>query len=134
CGAISLDILTQVINLPAPPKPKLSLYCLWADGPDVDFTTMVNALTNEVAGNLLLQTTIVNISNSVNRLYIKGARAIFIQWSSAGTWVSALRRQSYLSLFGTNSALLSKYNEFVARFSVGFLDTMNRYSQTQPDL
>jgi len=134
CGATSLDILNQVINFPAPPKPKLSLYCLWADGPDVDFTTMVNALTNEAAGNRLLQTTLLNISNSVNRLYTKGARAIFVQWSSAGTWVSALARESFLSLLGTNTALLTKNNEYEARFSAGFLDTINSYSQTRPDL
>jgi phospholipase/lecithinase/hemolysin len=133
CGATSSDILNQVANFPAPPKPKLSLYCLWADGPDVDFPTMVNALTNEAAGNLLLQTTILNISNSVNRLYSKGARAIFIQWSSAN-WVSTIRRDEYLSLFGTNSALLSKDSEYVARFDASFLDTMNRYRQTKPDL
>ncbi len=96
---------------------------------------MVNALTNEAAGNRLLQTTLLNISNSVNRLYIKGARAIFIEWSSAGTWVSAgPHRESYLSLLGTNSALLTKNNEYEARFSAGFLDTINSYSQTRPDL
>jgi phospholipase/lecithinase/hemolysin len=133
CGATSSDILSQVVNAPVPSKPNLGLYCLWADGPDVDFATMVNALTNEVAGNLLLQTTLLNISNSVNQLYIKGARAIFIEWSSAN-WVSTLRRDQYLSLFGTNSALLSKDSNYVARFSAGFLDTIDRCRQTKPDL
>jgi len=133
CGATSPDILNQVINFPAPTKPELSLFCLWADGPDVDFPTMVNALTNEVAGNRLLQTTMLNISNSVNRLYTKGARSIFIQWSSANV-VSTIRQDAYLSLFGTNSALLSKDSQYDARYSASFLDTMNRYSQTRPDL
>jgi phospholipase/lecithinase/hemolysin len=135
CAATSSDILNQVVNFPPPPKPKLSLYCLWADGPDVDFPTMVNALTNKAAGDLLLQTTISNISNSVDRLYSKGARAILIEWSSAN-WVSTIRRDEYLSLLGAiaNGALLSNDSDYVSRFDAGFLETKNRFSQTKPDL
>ena len=128
CGASASDILTQVISFPAPSKPQLSLYCLWTEGPDVDFPGLVNALTNEVAGNQLLQTTISNNSNSVNRLYTKGARAIVIEVSGY------LKYGGITSLFGTNSALLSMYSQYSARLNAGLIDAMNRYSQTRPDL
>ncbi len=89
CGAASLEILQQVIDFPVPPKPQLSLYCVWAASPDGDFPVLLNALTNEVAGNRLLQKTLLNNSNSVNRLYTKGARA----WR-AEVSVRAMRRHS----------------------------------------
>src|SRR5262245_9654931 len=53
CGASPADILNQTINFPAPRKPQLSLYCLWAESPTPDYPVMVNALTDEAAGNLL---------------------------------------------------------------------------------
>jgi hypothetical protein len=35
CSATSANIRDQVFNFPASSKPELSLYCLWADSPDV---------------------------------------------------------------------------------------------------
>ena len=126
CGANSADILNQVINFPVPTKPKLSLYCLWHEWPGDTIQIVANALTNEVAGNRLIQTSISNYSNSVNRLYAKGARIILFQ-GEYGTPVRA-------SDFGTNSALFPKAIEFFARFDSGLIDTIKTYSQTRPDL
>src|SRR5439155_1436939 len=126
CGANSADILNQVINFPVPPKPKLSLYCLWHEWPGDTIQIVANALTNEVAGNRLIQTSISNYSNSVNRLYAKGARIILFQ-GEYGTPVRA-------SDFGTNSALFPKAIEFFARFDSGLIDMIKTYSQTRPDL
>ena len=126
CGANSTAILNQVINFPVPPKPKLSLYCLWHEWPGDTIQIVANALTNEVAGNRLIQTSISNYSNSVNRLYAKGARIILFQ-GEFGTPVRA-------SDFGTNSGLFPKAIEFFARFDSGLIDTIKTYSQTRPDL
>ena len=126
CGANSADILNQVINFPVPPKQKLSLYCLWHEWPGDTIQIVANALTNEVAGNRLIQTSISNYSNSVNRLYAKGARIILFQ-GEYGTPVRA-------SDFGTNSDLFPKAIEFFARFDSGLIDTIKTYSQTRPDL
>jgi len=119
CGANSADILNQVINFPVPPQPKLSVYCLWHEWPGDTIQIVANALTNEVAGNRLIQTSISNYSNSVNRLYAKGARIILFQ-GEYGTPVRA-------SDFGTNSALFPKAIEFFARFDSGLIDTIKTY-------
>jgi phospholipase/lecithinase/hemolysin len=122
CGAMASDILNQVINFPAPPKPKLSLYCLWAASPDV--TTNQLTWTDKA-----IQTTLLIDSNSVNRLYAKGARSILIQLDFDGG-----KLPGNASDFGNNVALISKYGEYVARFNAAFLDLVDRYSQTKPDL
>jgi len=126
CGASPEDILNQVINFPVPPKPQLSLYCLWHGWPGDTIANLVNALTNEVAGNRLLRTNISIYSNSVHRLYTKGARIILLQGKFGAPVVA--------SDFGTNSDLFSKAIEFFARFEAGLADTVKTYNQTRPDL
>ncbi len=123
CGATSADILNQVIDFPAPPKPKLSLYCLWANGPD---TPSTNELTWT---DRLLQTAILNNSNSVNRLYAKGARSIVIQLN-----FDEVKLPGNASDFGINSALASRYSAYLSRFNAGLRDVMNTYAQTRLDL
>jgi hypothetical protein len=130
-GATSSDILNEVINFPVPAKPSLSLYCLWTDmWPGDTFPIFLTALTNEVAGNQLIQREVANHSNSVSRLYTKGARAILIQVydqsTNAGPFV--------LSAIGTNSDLLSKASAYIARYNAALINSINLYGQTKPDL
>jgi phospholipase/lecithinase/hemolysin len=135
CGANLLDIENQVINFPSPRKPQLSLYCLQAAGPDAPVAGLVNALTNEVAGNQLLQTTLLANSNSVNRLYTKGARSILIPldyYMMVGGPFGV--EPVFLSSFGTNRALDLKMIEYYARFNAAFVASMNAYSETRPDV
>jgi phospholipase/lecithinase/hemolysin len=136
CGATAADVLNQVAGFAAPPKPQLSLYGLWAG--DSDFLRAIPPdgfgfgylnVTNEVAWNQLIQTIISSNSNAVNRLYTKGARAIVIQ-----NQVDYRGLPGALLAFGTNSVGLSKLSEYIARFNAGFIDAMNAYSQTRPDL
>ena len=129
CGAGPSDILNQVMRFTIPSKPQLSLYCLWANSAEGDDSVLINALTNEVERGRLLQETILINSNSVDHLYLKGAKTILIQLdfheSKAPRWATTL---------GTNSALLSKYEEYIARFRADFTAVMNAYNQTRPDL
>ncbi len=128
CGATAANVLNQVINFPAPAKPQLSLYCLWAgdsdflhgEPPDGGGLGYIN-VTNEVAWNKLIGTLIVNNSNAVDRLYAKGAKAIIYQTQT----------DDINSDLGTNSPIMSRY---LARFNAGFLDAMTSYVRTKPDL
>ena len=72
---------------------------------------LVHALTNELAGTQLLQAAVLNNSNSVAQLYAKGARAILIQVD----FVEG-KAPANVAQFGTNTALLSKYGEYITRF------------------
>jgi thermolabile hemolysin len=136
CGATAADVLNQANDFPAPPKPQLSLYCLWAG--DSDFLRAVPPdgygfgylnVTNEVAWNQLIQTLISRNSNAVNRLYTKGARTIVTQ-----NQLEYRGLPGVLRAFGTNSVGLSKLSEYIARFNAGFVEAMNAYSQSSPDL
>jgi len=137
CGATSSDTLNQVTsNFRAPSKPKLSIYFLDTGG--AEFLRALPSdpvglgylpVTNETGWSRLIQTAILNNSNAVNRLYGKGARAIVLQVEKDFGKLPASIRS-----FGTNSAGLAKLTEYVARFNAAFLDAMNAYSQTRPDL
>ncbi len=117
CGAEPLDILGQVTSFPAPAKPQLSAYFLWL-GDSWDVT------------NALFTADISNTSNAVNRLYAKGARQIVIE-----THPDDLSKfPGYVGLFHTNTVLLAKYSEYTAGLNAAFINTMNTYSQTKPDL
>ena len=86
-------------------------------------------VTNETGWSRLVQTAVLNNSNAVNRLYLKGARAIVLQAQRDFSKFPASIRS-----FGTNSAGLAMYGEYIARFNATFSDVMNTYSQTKPDL
>jgi phospholipase/lecithinase/hemolysin len=130
CGATSSDIMNQVNGFRIPSKPDLSLYCMWADGPDADIPTLSRAATNQYFGNPLLQATVLNNSNALNRLYEKGAREILIEygteWPTNAPWT--------LQLFGTNTALVAAYNEYVKGADAAFIDVMNAFGRARPDL
>ncbi len=126
CGATPEDILNQIIDYPAPPKPQLSLYCLWRGRPDVTLTTA----TNQIALDRVLRASISINSNSVHRLYLKGARVILFQFGLYDLFdFSGLTTNSAL-----NSALLAKARDYSARFKTELMDAMNKYSQIRPDL
>jgi len=136
CGATASDVLNQVINYPAPAKPMLSLYFLWAG--DSDFLRAYPPdgggfgylpVTNELAWTQLIQTIISSNSNAVNRLYLKGARAIVIQ-----TLDDFSKEPDALRAFGTNSAALAKLSEYITRCNAGIIGTMNTFGLTKPDL
>jgi hypothetical protein len=130
CGAKPLDILNQCVAYPIPGKPELSLYCLWGDSPDYfPLTSLINALTNETAGNQLLQSTLSIDSSSVNRLYAKGAKTILILVDNGGS-TNGLNG----NLFGTNTWLLPKLYDFYSRWRASYLDQMNRFIQAHPDV
>jgi hypothetical protein len=130
CGATSSDILNQVSGFRIPSKPNLSLYCMWADGPDADIPTLSRAATNQVFGDQLLQATVLNNSNALYRLYEKGAREILIEygteWPTNAPWT--------LGLFGTNSALVAAYNKYVKGADAAFIDIINPFSRARPDV
>jgi hypothetical protein len=130
-GANSSDILNEVVNYPAPPKPELSLYCLWTDmWPGDTFSIFLNAVTNVVAGSQLIQTEIANHSNWVSRLYLKGARTILMQMYGQTTNAQPFIR----SQIGTNSVLLSNAIAYIERYNTAAIDSINMYSRTRPDL
>jgi phospholipase/lecithinase/hemolysin len=89
----------------------------------------VNALTNDLVGTQLLQAAVLNNSNSVNRLYTKGARAILIQVDFVES-----KALGNVVQFGTKTALLSKYGEYITRFNIARFDALNTFSKTKPDL
>jgi phospholipase/lecithinase/hemolysin len=135
CGANLFDVQNQVIHFPVPRKPQLSLYCLQGAGPDAPLAGLVNALTNEVAGDQLLQATLLANSNSVNRLYTKGARSILIPLDYYMMLGGPMGVEPlFLSDFGTNRALDLKLIEYYARFNAALIDAMNTYSQSRPDV
>src|SRR5512133_28434 len=112
CGATSSDILNQVRNFPAPRQPWLSLYCLWTDSaPGDTWSIFLNAVTNEAAGNRLIQSEIGHHSNSVNQLYLKGARTILVQLYGLSTNAGP----GVLAVTGTNSVLRSAAVVYIAR-------------------
>jgi phospholipase/lecithinase/hemolysin len=86
-------------------------------------------VTNEVAWNQLIQTGILDNSNAVNRLYTKGARAIVAQ-----SEIDFSGSPAALTAFGSDTAGLSKFGEYCARYNSGFSNAVNAFSQTKPDL
>jgi phospholipase/lecithinase/hemolysin len=130
CGANSAQILNQVTGFAPPAKPNLSLYCLWADGPDADIQTLMRASTNQALGDQMLNASVLNNSNALNRLYAKGAREILVEigteWPANAPWT--------LGLMGTNSVAVSNYNNYVTRADQAFIGVMNAYGRARPDL
>jgi outer membrane lipase/esterase len=137
CGATSSDVSNQLsFSFRMPPKSALSLYFLWAGDADFlpalppdGFGGVYIAWTNEVAWNQLIQKTIVNNSNAIDQLYLKGARQIVVP----SLWDLSKSPESIRD-FGTNTAGLSRLSEYIARCNAGLSDMMKVYSQTRPDL
>src|SRR5262249_44727237 len=126
CGATPQDILNQVINYPAPAKPQLSLYCFWRGKPDVTLSTA----TNQAALDRLLQASIPINSNSIDRLYTKGAKVILFQHGIGDIYdFSGLTTNPVL-----NSLCLSNASDYSARFKVQFSIAMAGYTEARPDL
>jgi len=130
CGSSSPAIRDQVYTFQAPRKPQLSLYCMWAAGPpDGPLSDAVRAMTNEVAGTQLFQATLLNNSNSISRLYAKGARTILVEqefdWS---------RHPLQIAAWPGDLALLPKYGEYLASFNTALVDMLTTYSKSRPDL
>jgi hypothetical protein len=130
CGATVFDILSQETRFKPPAKPQLSLYCLWVDSPAGAVPDVFTALTNQAAADRLLRSTILNSSNLVNRLYLKGARQILIELDADWSYLP----QSFLPGSATNTTLSSKYREYVARYYPALVDAMSGYIRTRPDL
>lgn len=125
-GASPQDILNQVVNYPVPAKPQLSLYCFWRGKPDATLRTA----TNQAALDRLLQASILINSNSVNRLYAKGARVILFQHGIADIYdFSGLTTDPVL-----NSLCLSNASDYSARFKIQFSNAMAAYTRARPDL
>jgi hypothetical protein len=93
CGATPQDILNQVVGYRVPSKPALSLYCLFLS--DIPVT-----------------------SNTVHRLYTKGARTILVEGQFDITFHGSF----------TNDL------EAMKPFNAEFIEAMRRYSQTKPDV
>jgi phospholipase/lecithinase/hemolysin len=130
CGADSIDIRDQISNFIPPLKPQLSLYCLWVHNPyEGGVSFLVHAITNRIAGDQLIQTTVSINSNSVNRLYSKGARTILIEFDP--DWSKDF---ADIAQWAQYSALLPHYGEFQARYNAAFTNAMSLYSHARPDL
>jgi hypothetical protein len=117
CGASAPAILNQVISFPPPPQPQFSLYCTWANGPDVppDPTTWTEQI---------LQTTIQINSNMVDRLYAKGARTIVVQLDP-----QVEKLPGYAIDYGGPVA-----SNYFAHFNTNITNVLSAYTQTKPDL
>ncbi len=136
CGALAADVLTQVMSFRPPAKPQLALYCLWAGDSDFlrayppnGFGGIYISVTNEVAWNQAIQTIILNNSNAVQQLYIRGARAIVLQ-----NLDDFSKEPDGLSAFGSDTNGLRKLSEYINRCNRGFADAMTAFSQTKPDV
>ncbi|MBI3416579.1 MAG: immunoglobulin domain-containing protein [Verrucomicrobia bacterium] len=131
CSSSSPDIRDQIYNFPAPPKPQLSLYCMWAAGPPdcCSLSDAVRAVTNEVVGAQFFQASLLNNSNSISRLYAKGARTILVEqefdWSKHPLEIAA---------WPGDPALLPKYGEYLAGFNAAVVKMLTTYSKSRPDL
>jgi hypothetical protein len=117
CEAEPVDILGQVLNFVRPGKPQLSVFFL---GMGASW-----AVTNGQ-----FQADIKNTSNSVNQLYVKGARQIVIQTHPD----DLLKFPGYVSQFANNSILLNRYSAFTAELNSAFMESMQKYLQSRPDL
>src|SRR5439155_20310554 len=127
-----VEIVNQVTQFRVPPKPQLSLYFLmFSDdilrGLPPPGTGYLN-VTNELAWNQVIQTGILDNSNAVSQLYAKGARAVVVQGEIDGSGFPAA-----LTGFGNNTAGLSKFGEYCARYNTGFSNEVNASSQNKPD-
>jgi phospholipase/lecithinase/hemolysin len=129
-SAGATEVLDQVNNFLAPPKPQLSLYFLmFSDDILLAFPPPDVNVTNDTAWHQIIQTGILNNSNAVSQLYAKGARSIVIQ---SEIDLSAAPRA--FRDFGTNTAALSKVSEYSTAYNTGFRTAMISLSQTKPDL
>jgi phospholipase/lecithinase/hemolysin len=136
CGALAVDVLNQVINFMPPIHPELSMYFLWAGDSDFLRAYPPNGYglgyispTNEVAWSNVIHTLMVNNSNAVDHLYAKGARAIVFE-----TLDDFSEEPGALAAFGTDTVGLAKLSEHIKRFNASFIQAMEAYQQTKPDL
>jgi phospholipase/lecithinase/hemolysin len=130
CGATTSDILNQAINFPAPLLPQLSLYCLWTvplpGNTDAD---LLRALTNQVAGDQLLQTEVGSYSNAVNRLYLKGARTVLVEIGGDASPNPPQLLKDY-----DDPVLQAKLGEYIGRYHAGLYQAFDLLSRSRPDL
>ena len=123
CGAFSSDEFSQVaVNLRVPRKPELSLYCLW-ETYDASFGNV--DLTNVVAVNQSIQAELRNNSNTVQRLYELGARAIL--WEN-----QRCADARDLLLLGSYRAGLE--DGYLRHINADLVTAMDAFSQTHPDV
>jgi phospholipase/lecithinase/hemolysin len=114
CGAEPTQILDQVKRFTPPQEPALAAYFMWlGDSDDV-----LNGVFHE---------DIATSSNTVDRLYQKGAREIVIETHLDDTG----KVPGYVSQFGTNSI---RYSQNTAELNRQFLTAIDSYLQTKPDL
>jgi len=133
-AATSSDTLAQVNNLPSRSNPERGLYIVWVAASDFFFAADPNSSsainwTNETAWNRLIQTAVKNSSNTVERLYAKGARSIVVQncldWSLA---------PGVLRDIGPNTNAFAALKERTARFNSDLVSALQGSEQTKPDL
>ena len=132
CGATSLEIQAQATSqYRAPTKPGLSLYALADPGTDFllwfpgGFRGGYVDPTNAIASQRIIETAVQNVSNTVQRLYEKGARA-FLLINTQGT------NDHDVILFGPFRAGL--YDSYVRSFNARLTSAMEAFSRGRPDV
>jgi phospholipase/lecithinase/hemolysin len=123
CGASLDDELNQIdAQLQVPPKPALSLYCIWG-GADL------RGVTNEATLAQAVRTFVPMNLKLVKHLYARGARSIMFEnqqdWS---------KFPGVIKDYGTNTALLSVLSEYTRRWNDALLEALISYSAATPDV
>jgi phospholipase/lecithinase/hemolysin len=136
CGATSSDVLNQVNTSRVPPKPALSLYCLWSC--DSEFLSALPPdgygygyidLTNQLAWNRVILSAISHNSNAINNLYIRGAREILVQ-----KYFDLSQFPTCISALGNNAAALSTYSGYCVQFNASLMDLIDSFHRSKADL
>lgn len=127
-AATSVWALGQVNTFPMPPKPELSAYFAWLATDDIT----ARMVTNQSAWDSAVQTVTQNYSNTIHRLYARGARQIVVE----GTPDLSVLPYKFpeAALFGTNAAGLARYSSYLARFNQAMLDAVEENHRAKPDL
>ncbi|PYI87512.1 MAG: hypothetical protein DME26_05920, partial [Verrucomicrobia bacterium] len=133
-AATSADTLAQANNLQSPSNPERGLYLVWVAGGDflnATDPTYGSALnwTDESAWNTMIQTVVKNGSNTVERLYAKGARSVVIQNCLDLSLAPGVIRD-----LGAETNRLAKLKERIARFNADLTAALKNVQQTKPDL
>lgn len=127
CGAYPADMLGQIRQMATPPKPELSLYFHWAG-----FDDTPAAATNEANWSEIIENSLINESNVVNSLYVKGARQIVVKNHFDLSKLPG--KFSEIQYFGTDPAGLAKYSQFIRLRNERFAEVLDSYRASHRDL
>lgn len=124
CGAQTADVLNQVIAFSAPPNPELGLYFVWSGA-----VFVTDNLFDDAIWNARIRSWVNDLTNTVLRLYAKGARAVVVQ-----NWHDLSQSPANVRTLGSNTASQLQFRQRVISLNSALADAMVRIDQSKPDL